>query len=144
MMLALWWKVTVVHLKTDSAYIQCWVSDTMFEEMSVCTMAVSEILIRYQLYSEGTACGTWANNWHGVCQISHEPSWSTHQNASTIARCTSERNRINVHCVNRKGICSINVVGIPASQYEVHIIFCKIGQKELFEQWLETVRHASP
>ena len=47
--LALQWKVTVLHLKTDSACVHRWVSDALSEKARIHTKASSEMLIRRRL-----------------------------------------------------------------------------------------------
>lgn len=47
--LALQWKMTVVHLKTDLAWVHCWVSDMLSGETRMCRKVTSEMLIKCQL-----------------------------------------------------------------------------------------------
>ena len=44
--LALQWKATVLHLKTDSACVHRWVSDALSGKARIHTKAASEMLIR--------------------------------------------------------------------------------------------------
>ena len=47
--LALQWKVTALHLKTDSACVHRWVSDALSGKARIHTKAASEMLIRQRL-----------------------------------------------------------------------------------------------
>ena len=44
--LALQWKATVLHLKTNSACVHRWISDALSGKASVHTKVASEMLIR--------------------------------------------------------------------------------------------------
>ena len=47
--LAIHWKMTTLHLFTDSAWVHKWISDTLTGKARVRTKAASEMLIRWQL-----------------------------------------------------------------------------------------------
>ena len=47
--LALHWKASVIHLRTDSACVHRWISDTLSGKARVRTKAASEMLIRRRL-----------------------------------------------------------------------------------------------
>ena len=47
--LAIPWKMTTVHLFTDSAYVHKWISDTLTGKARVRTKATSKMLIQQQL-----------------------------------------------------------------------------------------------
>ena len=47
--LALQWKASVIHLRTDSVYVHHWISDSLPGKARVCTKVMSEILIRSRL-----------------------------------------------------------------------------------------------
>ena len=47
--LALHWRVSVIHLRTDSACVHRWISDTLSGKARVRTKAASEMLIRRRL-----------------------------------------------------------------------------------------------
>lgn len=73
-------------------------------------------------HTHGTDCEILANNRRSARQISREPSQYTNQDVSTIACCTSRRNRSRVRYVRRTA--GIRSYTNHSSMREVHVIFC--------------------
>ena len=63
--LVLHWRASVIHLRTDSACMHRWISDTLFGKARVRTKAASEMLIRRRL-STLHELAAWTDNWCGT------------------------------------------------------------------------------
>ena len=76
--LALHWKASAIHLRTDSACVHRWISDTLSGKARVRTKVALEMLIRRQLSTLQELAAEYRLTIDVARQIPGELSWSTH------------------------------------------------------------------